>query len=179
MVLNPEKALIGALIMNLQAVKDCGLLLPEMFTNALLGRIFLEYVRVYDFGYPANLVTLAENLSDVPRPQLLDCLKECSDSTVTSTAARQYADAIVSSYKACEAARIINAVSFQPVDIDMQIGRLVNDLDTLRGGDRTSARNLAQIVEEVSPGYFTENERPRLYTGFPQLDECLGGLEET
>lgn len=177
MILNPEKALIGALMMNPQAVRECGPLLPEMFTDALLGRIYLEYLRANNFGYPANLVTLAENLSDVPRPQLLDCLKECSDSTVTSTAATQYADAIVSYYKAREAVRIINAVSFQPVNIERQIGQLVNDLDTLRGGARIKAKSLSQIVDEVSPGYFTDSECPRLYTGFPKLDECLGGLE--
>ncbi len=177
MILNPEKALIGSLMMNPQAVKDCGSLQPEMFIDGLLGRIYLQYLRAYDFGYPANLVTIAENMPDIPKPQLLDCMKDCSDSSIVSTAAGRYADAIVRTYKAREAARLINGVNFQPMDIERQIGELVNDLDTLRGGSRTSARNLAQIVNEVSSGYFTDNEIKRLYTGFPQLDECLGGLE--
>lgn len=177
MILNPEKALIGALMTNPQAIKDCGSLQPEMFIDGLLGRIYLQYLRAYDFGYPANLVTLAENLPDVPRPQLLDCLKECSDSTVVSTAAGQYAAAIVGAFKAREAARLINSVSFQPADVERQIGGLINDLETLQGGSRSSAKKLTQIIEEVSAGYFMDDERPRLYTGFPKLDECLGGLE--
>lgn len=177
MILNPEKALIGALMTNPQAIKDCGPLQPEMFMDGLLGRIYLQYLRAYDFGYPANLVTLAENMPDVPRSQLLDCLKECSDSTVVSTAAGQYAAAIVGAYKAREAAQLINAVNFQPVDVERQIGQLVNGLDALRDGGRSSVRNLAQIVDDVSPGYFMDDERPRLYTGFPRLDDCLGGLE--
>lgn len=176
MILNPEKALIGALMMDSQAVRECGPLLPEMFTDFLFGRIYLEYVRACDFGYPVDIVTIANNIPDIPRPQILECLKECADSTVTSTAAGQYADAIVRTYKARKAAQLVNAVNFQSTDIDRQIGQLVNDLDALRG-NRTKAKSLSQIVDEVSPGYFTDSERPRLYTGFPKLDECLGGLE--
>lgn len=177
MILNAEKALVGALMMNPQAVRECGSLLPEMFTDSLLGRIYLQYLRAYDFGYPANLVTLAENMPDISQPELLECLKECTDSTVTSAATGKYADAIMKAYKARKASQIIKSVSFQPVDIERQIGQLVNDLEALKGDGRTSAKRLTQIIDEVSPGYFTENERPRLYTGFPRLDECLGGLE--
>ena len=178
MILNPEKALIGALMIDPQAVKDCGSLQPEMFMDGLLGRIYLQYLRAYDFRYPANLVTIAENMPDIPKPQLLDCLKKCSDSSVVSTAAGKYADAIAEAYKAREATRLINGVNFQPMEIERQIGELVNDLDALRGGPRTSVRNLAQIVDDVSSRYFTDSESPRLYTGFPRLDECLGGLED-
>lgn len=177
MILNPEKALIGALIMNPQAVEECGSLLSEMFIDSLLGRIYLEYVRAYDLGYPANLVTLAENMPDVPSQQLVDCLKECSDSTITSAAAGKYADAIVSAYKARRASQLINDIVFQPTEIERQIGQLVNDLEALMDNSWTGAKNLSQIIDEVSPGYFTDHERPRLYTGFPRLDECLGGLE--
>lgn len=177
MTTNPEKALIGALMIDSQVVRECGSLLPEMFTDDLLGRVYLEYVRARDFGYPANLITLAENMPDIPRPQLLDCLKECADSTITSIAAGKYADAIINAYKARRASRLINGTVFQPADVERQIGQLVNDLEALKGDGRTSAKRLTQIIDEVSPGYFTENERPRLYTGFPRLDECLGGLE--
>lgn len=177
MILDPEKALIGALMMNPQAVRECGSLLPEMFTDPLLGRIYLQYLQAYDLGRPASLVTLAGSMSDVPQQQLVDCLKECSDSTITSAAAGRYADSIVGAYKARIASQLINGIVFQPAEIERQIGQLVNDLEALMDSSRSSVRNLAQIIDEVSPGYFTGDERPRLYTGFPQLDECLGGLE--
>lgn len=177
MIVNPEKSFIGALMLNPQVVRECGFLLPEMFTDALLGRVYLEYARAYDFGYPANLVTLAENMPDIPQPELLERLKECTDSTVTSAAAGKYGEAIVNAYKARKASQIINSVSFQPADIERQIGQLVNDLEALRDGNQSGTKNLSQIIDEISLGYFTDNERPRLYTGFSQLDECLGGLE--
>ena len=138
MILNPEQALIGALLIDPSAVKKCGSLKPDMFTDALLGRIYLEHIRACDFGYPANLVTLAENLPGVSRRELTDCLKQCADSTVTSVAAGKYADAIVAAYKARRASRLVNAVCFQPADIERQIGELVNDLETLRDGGRTN-----------------------------------------
>lgn len=177
MIIEPEKALIGALMTDPQAVGKCDSLLPEMFADDLLGRIYLEFVRAHDFGYPANLVTMAENMSDIPRQQLLGCLKECTDSTVTSVAAGQYAAAIVNAYKARKASQIINSVIFQPAEAERQIGQLVNDLEALMDNSRASAKRLTQIIDEVSPGYFIKNERPRLYTGFPRLDDCLGGLE--
>ena len=57
MTLNAEQALIGALMINPAAVKDCGDLRADMFTDELNGRLYLEYVRAYEFGYTANPVT--------------------------------------------------------------------------------------------------------------------------
>lgn len=177
MIINAECALIGALMIDPQAVRECLCLRPEMFADAFLGRVYLEYLRAYDFGYPANLVTIAEHMPDFPQELFLERMKECSDSTVTSTAAGKYAEAVVNAYKVRVASRIVNAVSFQPAGIERQIGQLINELEALQNNRRASVRSLGQIVEEVSPGYFTDGQRPRLYTGFPRLDDCLGGLE--
>lgn len=177
MTLNAEQALIGALMINPAAVKDCGNLRADMFTDELNGRLYLEFVRAFEFGYTANAVTFGSNLPDVPKGELINRLAGYMDSSITSAAAGQYARAIIAAYKAREASRVVNSVTFQPAGIERQIGQVVNDLETVRGSERTSARSLAQIVDAVSPGYFTDQERPRLYTGFPKLDEYLGGME--
>lgn len=57
-----------------------------MFDDDFLGQVYLEYLRAYDFGYPANLVTIAGNLPDLPQNVLLERIKECADFTITSTA---------------------------------------------------------------------------------------------
>ena len=49
MTLNAEQALIGALMIAPAAVKDCGDLRAEMFTDALNGRLYLEFVRAHDW----------------------------------------------------------------------------------------------------------------------------------
>ena len=177
MTLNAEQALIGALMINPAAVKDCGDLRADMFTDELNGRLYLEYVRASDWGQTANPVTIASHLPDVSKEELTHRFSEYMDASVTSAAAGQYARAIIAAYKAREASRVINAVTFQPGGIERQIGQVVNDLEAVRGSERTSAKSLAQIVDAVSSGYFTDQERPRLYTGFPKLDECLGGME--
>lgn len=177
MTLNAEQALIGALMINPAAVKDCGDLRPEMFTDDLNGRLYLEFVRAYEFGYTANPVTFANNLPDIPKDELMNRLGSYMDASITSAAAGQYARAIIATYKAREASRVINTVTFQPSGIERQIGELVNVLEAVRGNERTGAKSLAQIVDAVSQGYFTDQERPRLHTGFPKLDDCLGGLE--
>lgn len=177
MTLNAEQALIGALMIAPAAVKDCGDLRAEMFTDALNGRLYLEFVRARDWGQVANPVTIANHLPDVPKEELAHRFSAYMDASITSAAAGQYARAIIAAYKAREASRVINAVTFRPGGIERQIGQVVNDLEAVRGSERTSAKSLAQIVDAVSPGYFTDQERPRLYTGFPKLDECLGGME--
>lgn len=177
MTLNAEQALIGALMMNPAVVKDCGDLRADMFTDELNGRLYLEFVRAHDWGQVANPVTFADNLSDVPKEELMNRLGGYMDASIASAAAGQYAQSIIEAYKVREASRVINTVTFQPAGIERQIGAVVNDLEAVRGNERTSAKSLAQIVDAVSPGYFTDRERPQLYTGFPKLDECLGGLE--
>ena len=177
MIVNAEQALIGALMMEPRAIKDCGSIRPDMFVDALLGRIYLEFLRAHDFGYQANLVTLAANIADVSQAELLSKLKECSDSSVTSTAAGEYADVIKNAYKARTATQIINAVQFHPSAVEKQIGETVNALEALQEDDRPKAKSLSEIVDEMAPGCFVDRERDFLYTGFTRLDECLGGLE--
>lgn len=177
MILEPERALIGALMMEPQAVKDCARLRSDMFADNILGRVYLEYVRAYDFGYPANLVTIAEKFSDLPQEIFLKHMKECSDSTVTSAAAGKYAEAVINAYKARTATQMIQAAEFQPVSAERQIGQLINELETLQEDNLTGIKNLRQIVDEVSSEYFTDREGIRLYTGFSRLDHALGGLE--
>lgn len=177
MIVNAEQALIGALMMEPRAIKDCGSIRPDMFVDALLGRIYLEFLRAHDFGYQANLVTLAANIADVSQSELLSKLKECSDSSVTSIAAGEYAEVIKNAYKARTATQIINAVQFHPSAVEKQIGETVNALEALQEDDRPKAKSLSEIVDEMAPGCFVDRERDFLYTGFTRLDECLGGLE--
>lgn len=177
MIVNPEQALIGALMMDSGVIKDCGSLRADMFEDPLMGRIYLEYQRAYDFGYPANIVTLSANIPEIPRDVLLDRLKACADASITSAAAGKYAEAVHGTYKARKAAQIVNSVQFTPVEAGRQIGNLLNELEALQEDDRPKARSLSQIIDESAQEYFTDIKKPRLYTGFPQLDECLRGLE--
>ena len=80
MLMNSEKALIGAILQAPQAIEACGSLEASMFHDGLLGRIFLEFQRAADFGYRLTPVELAQKLPDVPEQVLLDSLRECADS---------------------------------------------------------------------------------------------------
>lgn len=189
MTLNAEQALIGALVINPVAVKDCGDLRPEMFTDELNGRLYLEFVRAYEFGYTANPVTFANNLPDIPKGELMNRLGEYMDASITSVAAGQYARAIIAAYKVREASRVINAVTFQPAGIERQIMALVNDLEAVRGSERTSAKSLAQIVQAnthvfYGGGDYTLNLRKQkdsIYSSFgrnEENEEAQGGKTE-
>ena len=71
MIVNAEQALIGALMMEPRAIKDCGSIRSDMFADALLGRKFetkkywLEKSKLY--GKQAILRWLQkENIDTTP-----------------------------------------------------------------------------------------------------------------
>lgn len=177
MVFNSERALIGAILQDPQAVEACGSLGASMFHDGLLGRIFLEFQRAADFGYRLTPVELAQKLPDVPEQVLLDSLRECADSSISSAAAGQYAAAVVNGYKAREASRVINSVRFQPDGVETQIGSLVSSLEGLLDSQQAEVCQIKDIVSREAEQHFCVRPDKMLHLGFPRLDGYLGGLE--
>lgn len=177
MQIDAEKALIGAIIEDPKRVEDCGELQADMFQDGFLGRVFLEYQRAADLGRSLTLVDLAGKFSDVPQEVFIDRIRDCTDSSVISAAAGQYAKAVLSVYKAREATKAINSIKFTPDGIERQIGAVLDVLGALQSNGQRPAASLQGIVKQKSGTYFRQRDRERLFTGFPRLDDCLGGLE--
>lgn len=177
MQFDAEKALIGAIIENPERVNDCGELQADMFQDDFLGRVFLEYQRAADLGRSLTLVELSSKFLDVSQEVFLDRIRGCADSSVVSTAASRYANIILNAYKAREATKAINSIKFVPDGIERQIGGLVDVLGALQRNGQRPATSLQDIVRQKSGDYFRQRDRERLLTGFPKLDDCLGGLE--
>ncbi len=177
MQIDAEKALIGAIIEDPKRVEDCGELQANMFQDPFLGRVFLEYQRAADLGRPLTLVELRSRFSDMPEAEFLDRIRDCTDSSVISAAAGRYANTVLSTYKAREATKAINLIKFTPDGIERQIGAVLDVLGALQSNGQRPAASLQEIVKQKSGTYFRQRERERLFTGFPKLDDCLGGLE--
>ena len=174
---DPERAVIGALLTDPEAVRRCGTLRPEMFRQQMLGDIFRLYLQASDLGYRLTLPDVAQRLSEYSQAEIAFLARECMESSVLSVEAGNYAAAVVRDYKARTAADLLQKAKLQANGIDRQIGELINQLEAVRGEEITTARSLSQIITSEAAGYFTDKRKPYLLTGFEHLDELLGGFE--
>ncbi|WP_024295638.1 replicative DNA helicase [Lacrimispora indolis] len=176
-----ERSIIGALLMDINSINTVyDELRPEMFREELYQKVYIEIVRMYDTGERINLVSLSQRLQGYGYPEniILDGLRECINSTMTTTEIRSYADVLTSNYKAAQLLAILNSVKVLPVDIENQIGLLMNDLEALKSSEHTKLRSMVQIVAEHERSHFAEHESNGINLGFPRLDDMLVELEK-
>lgn len=174
-----EQNVIGSLLMDGEAIaRIAAFLEPEMFTSELLGRVYLEYLRGYENGYPVNLVTVRERLcgDNLPESVIAESLKECVSVTVTSAQIKSYAKAVRDDYKAAQVGKLLSGTRVTAAGVNEQIGQLLTELEALRDDKAAKAKTLAQIAAEYQNNYFCEHP-DGLKVGLPNLDDMIGGLE--
>ena len=175
-----EENVIGSLLLDANRIADVyNMLSTEMFTDALLGRIYLEYQRGYDNHYDVNVSVLIQNVScdEYPENAVMQIIRECADNVTISFDIKVHADVIRNEYMAKIFENIVNSVKINPARVNKQIGTLISDLEALQEVRSSESKSLAQITKENRDRYFIENESEKLYLGFPALDNILGGLE--
>lgn len=175
-----EQNLIGTLLMD----KDCieyvhNTLRADMFTSEFLGRVYLEFQRGYDNRYNVDLVIITQKMAgeNIPEDVVLEEMKKCLASVPCSAYVKDYAAVIVSEYKARKLQDVLNKTSPSPNGIELQIGELINKLEALQESKSAHSMTLPEIVRACRDKYFVDNEEEKVYTGFPKLDDLLGGLE--
>lgn len=174
-----EQNVVGSLLMDREAIdRIAAFLEPEMFTSELLGRVYLEYLRGYENGYPVNLVTVRERLcgDKMPESVVAESLKECVSVTVTSAQIKSYAEAVRDDYKAAQVGKLLSGTRVTAAGVNEQIGQLLTELEALRDDKAAKAKTLAQIAAEYQNNYFCEHP-DGLKVGLPNLDDMIGGLE--
>lgn len=175
-----EQNIIGSLLMDMNSIQEIyDSLRPEMFTSGILGRMYVEFLRAYDNNQPMDTVILNQRMcgTNLPAQVVSGEIKECITQTVTSANLKYYASIILDEYKARTFGKLLNEVRPSPEGIQAQIGALITELEALKGGKRTASKTLRQIVAENQNLYFQEFEEEKINTGFPKLDDLLGGLE--
>lgn len=174
-----EQNVVGSLLMDGEAIdRIAAFLEPEMFTSELLGRVYLEYLRGYENGYPVNLVTVRERLcgDKMPESVVAESLKECVSVTVTSAQIKSYAEAVRDDYKAAQVGKLLSGTRVTAAGVNEQIGQLLTELEALRDDKAAKDKTLAQIAAEYQNNYFCEHP-DGLKVGLPNLDDMIGGLE--
>ena len=174
-----EMNVLGALLIDASRISDVYFLSSEMFTDAIIGRMFLEYQRGYDNHYDVNVSVLIQNVSceEYPESSVLEVIRECSEEYQTGTSIKSHANVIKNEYVADNFKRIISSIQVNAGSVYEQIGRIVTDLESLQDGRSSKSKSLSQIAEENKDKYFIDNETGKTYIGLSKLDDLLGGLE--
>lgn len=177
-----EQNVIGSLLMDFNCISEVyDILSQEMFQSDILGCVYLEFQRGYDNHYVVNAVILEQKLRGgnyTPHDLIVE-LAGCARATLTSATIKTYANIVLNDYKAHKLKALLGSVSVSPDKIGDQIGKIIEDLEVLRGNAAAvRSKTLAEITKENKHKYFCENAlKAKIKIGFPELDELLGGLE--
>lgn len=175
-----EQNIIGALLLDKNNISQVyNMLSADMFTSALLGRMYLEYQRGYDNRYEVNPAVLVQKVSSelYPESAVLEEIRQCIDNTPVGVTIKSIAKVIVNEHKASRLNNVLNAIKVSADGVDAQIGTIIADLELLMDNRKSNSKSLAQITKENKDKYFIDNEVEKMYLGFPKLDDLLGGLE--
>lgn len=175
-----EQNIIGSLMIDPSCIGVIhNIVEAEMFQDDLLGWMYLEFVRGYENHYDVNAVVLCQNYANSGFPEriVFEEIKKCTTNTLTSASIKSYASAVVSSFKARKLNKILTNVVPAANNVELQIGKLINDLELLKESKSSTSKTLTKIVQENRDNYFKDNDNEMLCIGFPKLDDMLGGLE--
>lgn len=175
-----ESAVIGSLLMNQESIADVySILEPQMFTDELFGKVYHEYQKAYDNHYDLSFSDIEQKLrsDSFPSEIIVEQLKDCLSSTITSVYIKRDANVIVNDYKAHRMKNFLNSIKVSPTNLKEQIMALQEELEVLQDKRQDKSKTLAEIAKENKGNYFKEREVKPLYLGFDKLDELLGGLE--
>ena len=175
-----EQSVIGSLLMDQECIADVySILEPQMFTDELFGKVYHEYQKAYDNHYDLSFSDIEQKLrsDSFPSEVIVEQLKTCLSSTITSVFIKRDADVIVNDYKAHRLDKFLNSIKVSPTNLKEQIRALQEELEVLQDERQEKSKTLAEIAKENKGNYFKEREVNPLYLGFDKLDELLGGLE--
>lgn len=175
-----ELAVIGSLMQWPDLREYVGALSPTQFYDPALGRLYAEVTRRLDAGEVADAVTLRPwFLSDpaskeVPR-LLMTALAEC---TAMPPYVAAYADTIRAAHTRREAIRLYtDALEQLKAGADV-LGILASSEAQLRALDGGNVSSGAEIAE-ASDSLLASIDVAALSSGFPSLDEKMGGLHRS
>lgn len=175
-----EQNVIGALLIEQDSIKKVyGKLEPEMFTSDILSRAYMEFLRGYENDYIVNLVVLNDKMGDMKIQEsiILEELKECIKNTISSVEIVSAADIIMREYRMKQYNAILDRMVLYPDTADSQVATVITAFESILDRKNTASKTLAEITKKNKEKYFCDNEKEKIYLGFPNLDDMLGGLE--
>ena len=146
-----EQSIIGSLLTNQESIADVySILEPQMFTDELFGKVYHEYQKAYDNHYELSFSDIEQKLrsDSFPSEIIVEQLKACISSTLTSVFIKQDADVIVNDYKAYRLDKFLNSIKVSPTNLKEQIRALQEELEVLQDKRQDKSKTLAEIAKE-------------------------------
>lgn len=174
-----EESVIGALLIDSSMVgRVCETLKPEMFTSAVLGRIYLEYLRSYDIGKRPTFAEIQQNCigDSFSEQDINDALMRAARSTVTSVEIGGSAEVIAKEYRVRQAEIAIRNMMLDGSKVDEQLADLIGQLEKIVERKKVDTYTLAEIAEANKGQYFTKDKKRQIFTG-TRIDNQTGGFE--
>ena len=146
-----EQSVIGSLLMDQECIADVySILEPQMFTVELFGKVYHEYQKAYDNHYDLSFSDIEQKLrsDSFPSDIIVEQLKTCLSSTITSVFIKQDANVIVNDYKAHRLDKFLNSIKVSPTNLKEQIRALQEELEVLQDKRQEKSKTLAEITKE-------------------------------
>ena len=179
-----EEAIIGALFLDGELMKECTLV-PAHFYSSQLREIFTMMRRLEEKGKPIDVVSVAEeagpqNFFEIGGDRYLPSLAESAPSTANFM---HYQEIVKKYAHKRETVQIANKIrkATQDGELDSIIREGIHDLQTVE--DLLSDENLGDIKEGLMDLYLDcekdLGEISGIPSGFKSLDKLTGGFQES
>ena len=172
-----ERDTIGCLLIDNEVIERVdGILSPEKFENATLGRVYYEVKQAYDKGQRVDERLICFQLSDLDSDYVNQLLLDCYENATTSVFIEKYAKQVNDEYKARQLSNLLN-MNPDAKNIDEQLKNLCSSVEVLQSDRTSTQRTMKQLVKEHSANRFNENKKQGIKLGISELDNMLNGLD--
>lgn len=175
-----EIDLIGGIITDSSSLNKIYLdLLPQMFTNGTCRRCYETCLMMFEEGKDINYIELSQRMADenTSVESVREFIAECVSANTSSAYVPSLAKAIIDDYKRSEAKALSSTIDINKPDIDSEIAKAIEHLESLVTERKENLHTMAEIVDAVSDNYFSDKEIKRINVGFQRIDNVFGGLE--
>ncbi|MBR1743367.1 MAG: replicative DNA helicase [Lachnospiraceae bacterium] len=187
-----ERAVIGAMIMDKDAIMICSeLLVAEDFYAGQYGGLFTALVELYQSGVQTDLVTLQEKLRQMnisPEVSSPEYLAELIVGVPTSTNAKDYANIVKEKSVLRRLIRVTEGIASECYQDHLQLDEILqttekNIFDVLQRRKSSDFVPISRVVlnalDEISAASKREGHITGLETGFRDLDYKTAGLQKS
>lgn len=148
---------------------------PQMFEDALLGKIYYEISKMAERGDAPEVGYIVTRITDFPSDIVMQSVQDAVNASEPYQV-RTSVKVVVDEYNARRVNKILDEVEVRGANVYDAAEDLRAKLESIRTTS-DSVRKVSDIASSFVDGYFKKRERKTVNIGFELLDKDLGGLE--
>ena len=181
--MDAEQCVIGELLTDSDYTRQYldttyDLLEPQMFSNALYGRIFYELKTAHakrldpDVAYIVAQVTCNEYPQEIVMQEISEIIKEVP----VGSSIQADAKVVFDDFNARKLNRILSQVEVRGNNVYDEVAKLTKQLEGFQKNEG-GVKAISEIAGNRKDEYFKPKEKKATKTGFDEWDGVMGGLE--